>query len=50
MVYLKFIRETVRRSKNVVCLGLDPVMDYIPARLGHRIDEIIPNFLRNSLM
>lgn len=44
MVYLKFIRETVRRSKNVVCLGLDPVMDFIPARLGHRIDEIIPNF------
>lgn len=44
MVYLKFIRETAERSGNVTCMGLDPVMDYIPARLGHRIDEIIPNF------
>ena len=25
-------------------MGLDPVLDHLPARLGYRIDEIIPNF------
>ena len=44
MSYLNFLRETAERAGNVVCMGLDPVMDYLPARLGYRIDEIIPNF------
>jgi len=44
MSYLNFLRETAERAGNVVCMGLDPVLDYLPARLGYKIDEIIPNF------
>lgn len=44
MSYCDYLRESAERAGNCVCLGLDPVMDYIPARLGYRIDEIIPNF------
>ncbi len=44
MSYLNFLRETAERAGNVVCMGLDPLLDYLPARLGYRIDEIIPNF------
>jgi len=44
MGYLNFLRETAERAGNIVCMGLDPVLDYLPARLGYRIDEIIPNF------
>ncbi len=44
MSYLNFLRETAEKAGNVVCMGLDPIMDYIHARLGYRIDEIIPNF------
>ncbi len=44
MSYLNFLRETAERADNIVCMGLDPVLDHLPARLGYRIDEIIPNF------
>jgi orotidine-5'-phosphate decarboxylase len=44
MAYCDYLRKSSERTGNIVCLGLDPVMDYIPARLGYRIDEIIPNF------
>ena len=44
MSYINFLRETADRAGNVVCMGLDPVLDHLPARLGYRIDEIIPNF------
>ncbi len=44
MSYLNFLRDTAERAGNIVCMGLDPVMDYLPARLGYRIDEIIPNY------
>ena len=44
MSYINFLRETADRAGNVVCMGLDPVLDFLPARLGYRIDEIIPNF------
>ncbi|MDD3095774.1 MAG: orotidine-5'-phosphate decarboxylase [Candidatus Marinimicrobia bacterium] len=47
MSYCDFLRESAERNGNTVCLGLDPVMDYIPARLGYRIDEIIPNFFEH---
>jgi orotidine-5'-phosphate decarboxylase len=44
MSYVNFLRETAERAGNVVCMGLDPVLDHLPARLGYRIDEIIPNY------
>ena len=44
MAYNDFLRKTAERTGNTVCLGLDPDLDHMPARLGHRIDEIIPNF------
>ncbi|MDD3716562.1 MAG: orotidine-5'-phosphate decarboxylase [Candidatus Marinimicrobia bacterium] len=47
MSYCDYLRESAERAGNVVCLGLDPVMDHIPARLGYRIDEIIPNFFEH---
>lgn len=47
MSYSDYLRESAERAGNVVCLGLDPVMDHIPARLGYRIDEIIPNFFEH---
>lgn len=44
MTYLDKLKEIAEKTANVVCMGLDPVMDYLPANLGYRIDEIIPAF------
>ena len=44
MSYLNKLRESAEKTGNIVCMGLDPVMDHLPAHLGYEIDEIIPAF------
>lgn len=44
MNYLEKLKKSAQKSKNCVCMGLDPILDFIPAQLGYSIEEIIPNY------
>ncbi len=44
MSYLDKLRKTAEKTGNVVCMGLDPVINHLPAQPGYQIDEIIPTF------
>lgn len=44
MTYLDILRESAEKAGNNICMGLDPVLDHIPAHLGYSIDEIISTF------
>ncbi|MFA6617800.1 MAG: orotidine-5'-phosphate decarboxylase [Candidatus Neomarinimicrobiota bacterium] len=47
MTYLDSLRKTAEKTANIVCIGLDPVMDFIPEGLAPSVEKIIPTFFES---
>jgi len=44
MTYLDKLKSSAKKSGNCVCMGLDPIIDFMPGHLGNEINDMIANF------
>lgn len=47
MTYLDKLRKTAEKTANIVCMGLDPVIEHLPENLAIGVEKIIPTFFES---